>query len=197
MIVTVRRREVMRGEVRVTMIRSRWVVAGRALAGASVLVTAPLLAACSSEEAQRVENGVAVPDDPNQPNEPFAMGDTIQIGDFQLVVHGLTDPFVGTSSETRPTEDDRWVAVDVELTNLDDEAVEVSGWALFEIVDSTRQSYRAIDPQDDTRSINGEIPAGGSRRGTIVFEVARDATGFELFFAGDVFASGSATVALG
>lgn len=167
-------------------------VAGLA-AGALTMLTA---LGCSTEEAQLVENGTPVPDAPNDPNEPFAVGDTIQIGDFQLVVHGLIDPFVGSSDSTAPSQDDRWVGVDLTLTNLDDEPVEVSAWALFEIEDATLQNYRVIDPEDGTRSVNGEIPAGGSRRGTVVFEVAREATGLELFFAGDVFASGSATVAL-
>jgi hypothetical protein len=173
--------------------------AGLRVAGlAGGLLGAVVLGACSSEEARLVVGGQAVADDgPHSPNRPFTIGDTIEIGDFRLVVHGLTDPFVGGSPEATASPDDRWVAVDLELVNLADEPVEVSGWALFEVQDQTNQPHRAVDPEDDTRSVDGEIPAGGSRRGTIVFEVARDATGFELFFAGDVFASGSATVALG
>lgn len=167
---------------------------GGCLAALTVALLVPV--SCSTEEARRVEGGTPVADGPNDPNEPFAIGDTIEIGDFRLVVHGLTDPYVGSSTETSASSDDRWVAVDVELINLEDEPVEVSGWALFEIQDSTHQDYRVVDPEDDTPSIDGEIPAGGSRRGTLVFEVPREVSGFRLFFAGDVFASGNATVAL-
>lgn len=175
------------------MSRARWATT----VARAVLVAGALTAlACSTEEARLVENGSTVPDAPNSPNEPFRMGDTIQIGDYRLVVHDVVDPFVGASDDTRPRRGDRWVGVDATLTNLDDEAVEVSAWALFELEDSTLQSYRVIDPEDGTPSITGEIPAGGSRRGTIVFEVAGEANGFKLFFAGDVFSSGSVTVEL-
>lgn len=170
--------------------RARPVVAG------AVVAAILGLGACSTEEARLVENGTTIPDGPADPNEPFGIGDTIQIGDYRLVVHDLTDPYVGTSTETSATSDDRWVAVDVQLTNLDDEPVEVSGWTLFEIEDSTNQGYRVIDPEDDTPSLDGEIPAGASRWGTLVFEVPREASGFELFFAGDVFASGAVSVTL-
>lgn len=168
--------------------------AGRIVAA---LLAGGVLGACSSEEARLVEGGTTVPDDgASTPNGAFAIGDTIEIGDYRLLVHGLTDPFVGGTTRATASADDRWVAVDIELFNLADEAVEVSGWALFEVQDETNQPYRAVNPRDDTPSLDGEIPAGGSRRGTVVFEIPQEATGLRLFFAGDVFASGSATVVL-
>lgn len=171
--------------------------ARRALAAGLLAAALLAAAACSTEEPRRVAGGTTAPDDgANSPSDDFAVGDTIEIGDFRFVVHDFVDPFPDTSDSTSPSDDDRWVAVDASLTNLDDDEVTVQEVAVFEIQDSTYQGYNVIDTDEDLPELGGEIPAGETRRGTLVFEVPSDATGFRLSFAGDVYASGSVRVIL-
>jgi Domain of unknown function (DUF4352) len=171
---------------------------GRYVVGLVALAAATALAAgCSTEEPRQVSGGTTAPDDgPSTPSEDFAIGDTIELGDFRFVVHAVTDPFPDNSDTTSPSDDDRWVAVDATLTNLDDDAVTVQETAVFEIQDSTYRGYNVIDTDEDLPNIGGEIPGGESRRGTMVFEVSGSSTGLRLAFAGDVYASGSARVSL-
>jgi hypothetical protein len=169
----------------------------RALAGGLLTAALVALAACSTEEPRRVSGGTTAPDDgANTPSDDFAIGDTIEIGDFRFVVYDFVDPFPDNTDTTSPSEDDRWVAVDAALTNLDDDEVTVQETAVFEIQDSTYQGYNVIDTDENLPELGGDIPAGETRRGTLVFEVPAEATGLRLSFAGDVYASGSVRVSL-
>jgi Domain of unknown function (DUF4352) len=175
--------------------RGLYVVGLVALATATATAIA---GGCSTEEPRQVSGGTTAPDDgPSTPSEDFAVGDTIELGDFRFVVHAVTDPFPDNSETTSPSDDDRWVAVDAELTNLDDDAVTVQETAVFEVQDSRYRGFNVIDTGEDLPDVGGEIPGGESRRGTLVFEVSGRSTGLRLAFAGDVYASGSARIRLG
>jgi hypothetical protein len=167
-----------------------------ALAAVVLAVALVALAASSTEEPSLVEGGTTSTGARGEPADDFAMGELIELGDFRLIVHDFTDPYPDNSSTTSPSDDDRWVAVDAEVTNLEDEPVTLSATVEFEVQDSTFRGYNVIDTDESLPDLSGEIPAGESRRGTMVFEVSGASTGLRLSFAGDVFASGSARVAL-
>jgi hypothetical protein len=183
------------GQTRTTTTAARR--ARMALAMGMLVVAAVALVASSTEEPSLVEGGTTTTGARGQPADDFAIGDLIELGDFRLIVYDFTDPYPDNSATTSPSDDDRWVAVDAEVTNLDDEAVTMSATTEFEIQDSIHRGYNVIDTGESLPELSGEIPAGGSRRGTLVFEVSGASTGLRLSFAGDVFASGSAQVALG
>lgn len=169
----------------------------RKAAGAALIVAALVASVASGEEnnATRVdENGESSGGD----TEAFAVGDTVALGDWQIVVHGVTDPLVPTNGFLAPSEGNRWVAVDVEVTNNSDAAEGLSSLLCFELQDSENRSYQmTITGEGGASTPDGEVDAGGSRRGSITYEVPAAAAGLQLRFKCDLFSSGSAVINLG
>jgi hypothetical protein len=130
--------------------------------------------------------------------EQFAVGDLVELGDWQVRVHGVTDPVVSTDEFFQPAAGQRWVAVDVEVTNTGDQAETVSSALCFEIMDDGNQAYmQTVTGTTTAATPDGEVAAGASRRGTVEYEVPADAAGLRLQFSCDLLASGTATIALG
>jgi hypothetical protein len=156
--------------------------------------------ASSSEEAAKVDDRAtsdAGGAEAAPAGEAFAVGDTIELGELRLVVHGVTDPLASSNPVVAPAPGSRWVAVDTEVSNLGGAPVAVSSLMQFEVQDATNAAYDITITGENLPSIDGEVPAGGSRRGTMAFEVPEAATGLRLVFAGDLLSSGSAVIALG
>jgi hypothetical protein len=73
----------------------------------------------------------------------------------------------------------------------------VSSLACFELDDSKNQTYNETIAADVVPGApDGEVIAGSSKRGNIVFEVPTDATGLSLHFKCDLFSTGSAVINL-
>lgn len=131
------------------------------------------------------------------PAESFGIGDTVALGDWELTVHSLTDPLEPTNEFLSPDEGNRWVSLDVEVGNNADSAENVSSILCFEIQDSENRAYDvALITGNNGASIDGEVAAGGSRRGDIDFEIPEAADGLRLNFKCDLFSKGSATIDL-
>ena len=155
--------------------------------------------ASSSEEATRVDDSSAADADGGGTAAPetFAVGDTVELGSLRVLVHAVTDPLASSNEFSTPAQGNRWVAVDVEVTNIGDQPVTLSSLMQFEVQDASNAAYAPALTAETLPSIDGEAAPGGSRRGTIVFEVPEAAAGLRLAFSGDLFASGSAVIALG
>jgi len=167
--------------------------------GATLAVGVAVQAGCSTEDASLVEGGTTTTGGTGGPLvEMFGVGDTVQLGDVRFTVHEVHDPVRPLNPETTLRDDRRWVAVDVEVENISTEEITISSVILFALQDVTHESYAARTPDrnDGFPELDGDIAAGGSRRGTIIFEVPDIARELRLFFAGDVLASGSAQVLL-
>lgn len=166
---------------------------------ALVAVLAALVAAAASTE----ENEPARVDesedtgDTAQPEE-FAVGDLVELGDWRVRVHGVTDPVESTNSVITPAPGTRWVAVDAEVTNAGTEPQAVSSLLCFELVDDQNRSYTlTITGEEGPAPPDGEVAPGASRRGTMTYEVPADAAGLRMTFQCDLLSTGSATIALG
>lgn len=174
----------------------------RLLAVVAVLGALGVAAASTDEnEPARVDEGGAGEDgattEAEQP-EVFAVGDIVQLGDWQVRVHGVTDPVESTNPVITPAPGNRWVAVDVEVTNTGSEPQVVSSLVCFEIVDDQNRSYSlTITAEGGSSPPDGEVAAGASRRGILTYEVPADAAGLRLTFQCELFSTGSATIALG
>lgn len=174
----------------------------RVLALVAVL-TALLAAAASTEENEpaRVDEsgGTSESGDASDTAQPevFAVGDLVELGDWQVRVHGVTDPVESTNSVITPAPGTRWVAVDAEVTNTGSEPETVSSLVCFEIVDDQNRSYTmTITGEEGPAPPDGEVAPGASRRGTMTYEVPADAAGLRLTFQCDLLSTGSATIAL-
>lgn len=174
----------------------------RLLAGAAVVV-ALVLATASTEENEptRVDDTGAASDGADgAAAEPdvFAVGDVVELGDWRVQVHGVTDPVESTNELMAPDPGHRWVAVDAEVTNTGAEAQTVSSLLCFEIADDQNRSHTlTITGDPGVQPPDGEVPLGGARRGTLTYEVPADAAGLRLVFKCDLLSTGSATIALG
>ena len=162
------------------------------------VVTALVLATASTQENEpaRVDEPGAGTDEP-QP-QVFAIGDLVELGDWQVRAHGVTDPVQSTNQFVTPAPGNRWVGVDVEVTNTGTDPQVVSSLMCFEVVDDQNRSYSmALTAEEGSTPPDGEVAAGASRRGTVTYEVPADAAGLRLTFKCDLFSTGSATIALG
>lgn len=149
----------------------------------------------SGEEntATKVEGGVS---SPAPAGEAFAMADVVALGDWQLVVHGITDPYVSSNQFMAPAAGNRIVTVDTEVTNTGDKPAVVSSMVCFELKDSENKTYNMTITDNTEATPDGDVAPGASRRGTIAYEIPESATGLQLQFQCDLLSSGSATVNL-
>lgn len=164
----------------------------------AAVVSALALATASTDENEptRVDDGGAA-DASSQPDE-FAVGDVVELGDWRVQVHGVTDPVESSNPVASPEPGNRWVAADVEVTNTGAEPQTVSSLLCFEVTDGQNRSYTlALTADPGSSPPDGEVAAGGARRGTLTYEVPADAAGLRLTFKCDLFSTGSATIALG
>lgn len=155
----------------------------------------PLVA--TGEATTADDDGNAATEQASVETSVFAIGDRVALGDWELIVHSVTDPLDATDAIVAPDEGNRWVAVDVEVFYNGAEPQSVSSLLCFEIQDSENRTHdQSIFADGNFGTIDGEIAPGTARRGGIVYEVPDTATGFRLNFKCDLFSSGSATVQL-
>jgi len=129
--------------------------------------------------------------------EVFAVGDLVELGDWQVRVHGVTDPLQSEDPSLQPTAGHRWVAVDVEVTNMSDQTATVSSLVCFVLKDDTNTTYdQTVTGASTAATPDGDLPAGGSLRGTVEYEIPANADGLRLDFSCDLLAPGTATIAL-
>jgi hypothetical protein len=144
----------------------------------------------SGEPSDDTDTGTGEP-------EAFAVGDLVQLGDWHIRVHGVTDPLTSGNQFLNPAAGNRWVGVDAEVTNNGTNAQVVSSILCFELLDSANVEYTMALAPDAQQPPDGEVAPGTSRRGTLVYEVPEGATGLRLSFKCDLFSTGSAVINLG
>lgn len=157
------------------------------------LATLALVASGEPEKAKSADK----PADSQDSVAPqvFSVGEAVELGDYQVVVHGVSD-LQPTNEFATPAEGMKWVAADTEVTNNSAEPTIISSLMQFEIQDSTNAAYNVTVTGENLPSLDGEAPPGGARRGTLVFEVPLAATGLRMNFEGDLFGAGSAAIQL-
>lgn len=127
----------------------------------------------------------------------FGVGDRVALGDWQVEVHEVTDPYVGDNDFLAPDSGNRWLAIDVEVFNVGGEPREVTSIFCFDLQDDLNRNYeQELFSGSTVGAPSGEIIPGSSRRGTIVYEVSSDASGLRLNFKCELFSNGSATIQL-
>jgi hypothetical protein len=171
---------------------------------AAALALVAAVASTGEEEARRVdENGTtqesagAGGSEGGEP-EVFAVGDIVELGDWRVQVHGVTDPLPPADEFLVPPAGQRWVAVDVEVSNVGDQPDTVSSIMCFELADDQNQTYtQTFTGASQAAPPDGDVAAGASRRGTLEYEVPAQAAGLRLGFACDLLSQSSATITLG
>ena len=168
--------------------------------GALVIVVAAgaVIASGSSNTASKVNNGsTKTPSGSTTAPTAFKVGDEVKLGDWTVKVWAVTDPYTSTNQFLKPQAGFRWVSLDTEVKNAGKDSKAVSSLLCFKVQDATNREYdESITSGVNPGPPDGDIPAGQSKRGNVVFEVPTLATGLKLNFKCDLFSSGQATIAL-
>lgn len=120
-------------------------------------VTLVVFAACGESDSKNV--GAA---------DAPGIGDTVKLGDAEVTVHGLTDPFDSGVQAVKAPAGSRHVAVDAEVKNLSKEPRTFSSFAQFEMKDSTNKSFSPIPLPGRLPAIGGKADPGTARRGLVL-----------------------------
>ena len=125
----------------------------------------------------------------------FAVGDMVELGDWQVTVNSVVDPWV-SPEEFDVAATGRYVAVDVTVVNNSDGPETVSSLLCFELRDADGRSANSTFVLGGGSAPDGEIDPGGRLTGTLYYDVPAESTGLELRFQCDLFSRGSAVIAL-
>lgn len=115
---------------------------------------------------------------------PCALGDRIQSGGLQLVLQAVDDPFEGADALVTAPAGKRWVAADVEITNLSSGPVTLSEQDHFGLRDPANARFEPADTAEGLPALDGILSPGQTRRGKVVFELPEDARQLRLVFSG-------------
>jgi hypothetical protein len=127
----------------------------------------------------------------------FAVGDRIALGDWELVVHSVTDAYTDDSGVINPAEGSRFVHIDAEVFYTGTEPQVISTGLCFGVQDAENRAYMTTFYPSPAGLLDGDIGPAGARRGGMIFEVPAAAAGLRLNFKCDLTSTGSATVNLG
>jgi hypothetical protein len=128
---------------------------------------------------------------PTEGQDVYQVGETAHTADLDVTVHAVQDPYEPANEFETPQAGMRFVAVEAELTNADDEPITWSSIMGAELTDDQNRPYTVALAGTDLPQLDGDVPAAGSRRGWVAFEVPQDATGLQLRIKGSVTATGS------
>jgi hypothetical protein len=174
----------------------------RLLAFVALPVAALVLVASSPEEneARRAgDGGEASGGAGAEGQQTFAVGDLVELGDWQVQVHGVTDPFTSSNGFSQPAPGNRFVSADVEVFNHSDAPAPVSSILCFELQDGTNAAYQ-LSPAGfgpgTPAPPDGEVAPGAALRGTLAYELPAAATGLRIHFKCELFSTGSAVINL-
>lgn len=152
-----------------------------------------------SASSTAVEGESAMQDTPPTTHQPApcALGDRIQSGGLQLVVQAVDDPFEGANAVVTAPAGQRWVATDVEITNMSSGPVTLSERDHFGLRDPANARFKPADTAEGLPALDGLLSPGETRRGTVVFELPEDARQLRLVFSGAPDNAPPIVVALG
>lgn len=157
----------------------------RATAGAST--TAPP----GATTATTTPSATTAADDRDAGQDVYGVGDTATSGDLGVTLVTVQDPFEPSNELETPQPGNRFVAAEVELTNTTDEPITWSSIMGAELTDDQNRPWTVALAGADLPQLDGDVPAGGARRGWVVFEVPQDAAGLQLRIKGSLTATGS------
>lgn len=133
----------------------------------------------------------------SQSGQTFSIGDTVKLGNWQLVVNSLTDPQPPSNKFEGPAAGNRWISLDITVQNVGSTSSSFIGQLAFEVQDTNAFTYRPAFTGVEPQAPSGEIAPGAQKRGIAVFEVPETATtGLVLNFEGKLFDSGIASIKL-
>lgn len=125
---------------------------------------------------------------------PYRIGDTVAMGELEHTLNGARwsagDEWFG------PEDGERWLVLDIEVTNTGGSSEPVSSLIMWTLVDSENRTVDMTITTDERGSLDGELGAGRSMRGEVAYAVSDAGDAWELLFEPDVFGFGQAIYAI-
>jgi len=116
----------------------------------------------------------------------YSIGQIAPTGGFEVTAYALEDPLQPTTGSSQPAAGMRRVSVQVQITNPSSSSRLFSSQRAFDLLDSEGHRYtRSVTTGVAPGPPDGEIPAGQSIRGSVVFEVPMTSTGLVFRVQGD------------
>ena len=134
-------------------------------------------------------------EDTAAPAASGVLNESVSAGDFELLVHSIDDPVAGESDFFEPEPGNRWLAIEVSLTNIGS-ATQDYGSFDFKVKDAENFEYGQLFIDLAQSLDSGTLLAGETVRGRIGFEVPESATVVRLIFEPDFFGEGRIDVDL-
>lgn len=144
----------------------------------------------ASDEADEAAAGDQADVEGEVADDTFSAGDTVAMGDLEHTLH--TARFSQGDEFMQPDEGERWLVVDVEVTNNSDESQAMSSMMMWRLVDEDNRSRDITITPNQEGDMDGELGAGRSMRGEIAYTVPEGQTRWELIFEPEVFGFGQA-----
>ena len=133
-------------------------------------------------------------DSPAPGERTYSVGQTAHTGDFDVTLNTVEDPYVPTNQFEAPPEGQRLVALELTLRNTSTREQTMSTLLDAELQDSKSRPWDIALAGFDRPQLDGEVAAGESRRGWIIFDVSNDATELRLRLKGNPTATSSVFV---
>lgn len=132
------------------------------------------------------DEGATPPPRGTTPRRPVrAIGDRTLVGGALVAARRVVDPFESADPVITAPAGRRWVAADLEVTNLAPQVQDLAARRQLTVRDVTDRRYRAVATAEGLPSLDGPLAPGETRRGTVVFEVPEDARDLRLAYTGD------------
>ena len=120
----------------------------------------------------------------------------MRLGDYTLKVNRVIDPFTSKNSFSSPDKGNKFVAVDVSVKNTSSEPQTVSAIMCFSLRDGRGQGYDMDYFAGGPKPPDAEVGPGRFIKGTLTYQVPKNAKGLTLEFKCDLLSTGSAYIAL-
>ena len=127
----------------------------------------------------------------------FEVGDIIEIGNLGLIVNEVSFP--AGDDFTQPDAGNKFIAVDLSITNNTNESQAISSLLQMNLKDGTGQLYDVdliSQVASGGTSPDGELAPGETLRGQVAYQIPVDAQDLVFVFDGDVFGSGKVFVSI-
>ena len=120
-------------------------------------------------------------DETPAPPETGTIGEGVENGGYELTVHSVTDPLVPSDEFFGPEAGNRWVMVEVSITNVSDEPQDYGSYD-FKVKDADNFEYTTGFVDLERELSSGSLPPGDTVRGQVGFEVPVDAAIVRLIY---------------
>ena len=143
-----------------------------------------VVAACGNDDSESTK--VGGPADPTttlgRPAGTYQIGDVVKVGTAEVTVHSVKDPFdPGNPAVTAPPST-RFLALDAEVKNVSGDPQPFSGFAQFQMKDSTGKTFDAVPLPRSFPALGGETQPGTSRRGWVAFHIPQESQDLQVVF---------------